>query len=118
MEHDLFLKFEDEAAARTALSVAGIGTVDDGEGNIRLPFDGALADGSRFALSICGSGSGTLHAPTGETIDSVDESGAPIKMAVYAAIAGYHINIRFEGMVPESLAIFDTAPDTPAERFA
>ncbi|TPW27834.1 hypothetical protein FJU08_19085 [Martelella alba] len=118
MTHDLYLQFDNKADAVAALSSASIEKVENGFGEMALPVDGKLADGCGFALSICGNGTGTLYALTGQTIQVLDETGTMVDLAERAAIAGYHINMRFEGVVPASLETFDVAPETPSERFA
>ncbi|WP_176083106.1 hypothetical protein [Martelella sp. HB161492] len=114
--NDVFLKFTDEATALAALAAEGI--VPDTE-NEKLPTMGALSDGTDFVLHVCGQGSGTVYEPTGNTITDVNaETGEDNSRPEMAAVIGYHINMRFDGDVPASLAAFDIAPATPAERFA
>ncbi|TPW33252.1 glycerate kinase [Martelella alba] len=114
--NDVFLKFTDETAALAALAVEDI--VPDAESE-KLPTMGALANSTAFVLHVCGQGTGTVYEPTGETITATDaETGEDLSYAEMAAVSGYHINMRFNGDVPASLAAFDIAPATPAERFA
>ncbi|TPW26052.1 hypothetical protein FJU08_22655 [Martelella alba] len=115
---DVWLKFDDQTAALAALATAGIVPVADEAGNSALPSKSRLADGTRFGLSICGQGTGTIYEPTGDMVTGTDEDGNTVETEGRAPVLGYHINMRFDGAVPAGLAAYDIAPQTPAERFA
>lgn len=89
---DFFLRFDDSAAAATALSAAGLVGKPDGS----------------WALD---------HVGTVWSAAVLDGAGEVVTPA--AALPGYHLNVRLlTGLLPESLTAFEVFPAAPFRRFA
>lgn len=106
----VFLRFRDEEEAAQVLTSAGITCLLREDGTLDLPCDGDVK-GIRFALDRL-FGTGTLHHPTGES--GVFEGEA---IPLTAPLEGYHINLSWDGPVPEELLAYLVHPATPSVRF-
>ena len=89
---DVYLRFDDEAAAEAALAAEGLSP-------------GETASWSVDRVGVI------FSAPI------LDESGEVVTPGTQ--LPGWHVNIRFRtGAVPDSLAAARGYPETPARRFA
>lgn len=104
---EIFLIFSDRAEAEAVL--ADVGIMATGEA---FPCDGWTARGNKFALDVL-FGTGIIHAPTGERVTFEDET-----IDLQQPVPGFHLNMLWEGEIPEELSPFRIFPQTPACRFA
>lgn len=103
---DLYLCGPDESAITAALDAAGWrGTAGDG-GPTDNPPPGAMVDRV-----------GAILRPTGETetvTEGEGEATVSYERPVYAAVPGYHVNIRLRsGDLPAALQTYEVFPETP-----
>lgn len=103
---DYYLKFADEAEAKTILSFA----VDEAgnwvtHGVYTYADENEEIQECRYDLDIIG----TLYAPTGNTV--IDEEGNEYPET--QAIAGFHVNARL-GVSSDAVAAYDQAPAKPS----
>ena len=89
---DVFLKFDDSAAAAAALSAAGLAGPPDGSWTLE-------------------------HVGSVWTLPVLDEAGEVVTPVV--EITGHHVNVRMvSGSLPETLTTFRVYPSVPYRRFA
>ncbi len=89
---DVFLKFDDSAAAATAIAAAGMNGKPDGSWTLD-------------------------HVGTVWSVAVLDGAGEVVTPA--APLPGYHVNVRMvSGSLPEALTAFRVYPSVPYRRFA
>ena len=105
--NDYYLCAPDEAAINIALDAAGWRGVDESGGPIDQPPRGVALDRV-----------GVIQQPTGDTetvTEGEGEDAVSYERPVYAALPGYHVNIRLRsGDLPAELLAYEIdAPATP-----
>ena len=101
----MFLRFADQEEAARVLASAGIICVGNEDGTLHLPCDGEVG-GVCYTLDRL-FGSGTLRHPATETGTF---EGEDISLA--APPHGFHVNLTWDGPVPDMLLAYLAYPTT------
>jgi hypothetical protein len=103
MYFDMYLKFTDEAEAKSALFTEQTNVQDDVVETVLVP--------KYAAMDVIG----TIYKPTGNVLPAEDGSGDAVDEM--APIDGWHVNVRHTAEAPE-LEAFRVFPATPSRAWA
>ncbi len=109
-DNTIFLRFADQREALKVLRQVGISCQVDKEQTLRLPCYGVIGK-YRYILDHLFT-AGTISHPTGELASFEGEA-----MALTTTLPGLHLNLSFDGPVPDPLHSYTVQPAVPVVRF-